>query len=223
MRIKLAVCAVVVSCAAAVVGCGEADDGGIADESAEDLVVLATEAMRDLKSVHVEGNLSTPKGRDVTLDLSMSTVGNCSGTVGLGGGSLEVLQVDGDGWYRADAAYWQAAQPDDAAEIIRTLGDSWVVADGSPYMASFCELDSFLDGTFEPFDRQRFEKGDTDRVGTEEVVEFKGNESSSVYVATDDPHYILKLAGKEGQTSFSDFDEDIEVEAPAEEDTVTLQ
>lgn len=48
---------------------------------------------------------------------------------------------------------------------------------------------------------------------------------STAYVSTDDPHYILQIerGGEEsGTATFSEFDEELEIEPPAEDDVVEL-
>ena len=219
--------AITTAIAAALTGCGD-DDGGdssaFAEESATDIVEAAKTAMGELESVHLEGEITTD-GSTITMDLSPSTSGNCEGSVSIDGGGLEVLQVDGDSWFKADAAFWQQQAPDQADQIIAAVGDKWVI-DAEGQFTSFCDLQSFLDEIIEDDDdSDTFEKDGTDEVDGEEAVKITGDDSTA-YIATDEPHYILKLEGSgeedEGAMTFSAFDEEIDVEAPAEDDTIDL-
>ncbi len=100
--------------------------------------------------------------------------------------------------------------------------------DTSDQFANFCDLDGLLDDIGDPKDVEDASTDGTEDVDGEDAVRVIGTEEGSettAFVAVDEPHYILKIevTGDEaGEATFSDFDEDIEVEAPAEEDTITL-
>lgn len=236
-RSNLATYAMGIVIAAALTGCGgdggsdgdgdggndDAGNSAFADESAEDIVAAAKDAMDGLESVHLAGDINSG-GSSISLDLSLSTSGNCEGDVSLDGGSLQVLEVDGSGWFKADAAFWEAQAPGQAEAIIAAAGDKWVV-DTQSQFTSFCDLEGFLDGIVEPDGEDEFEKGDTEDVDGEEAVTLTGVDSKA-YIATDEPHYILKLEGTaegdDGTITFSGFDEEIDVEAPAADEVVDL-
>ena len=50
----------------------------------------------------------TSNGSPIGLDVQASTAGDCTGTVELGGGTVELLAEDGGNWYRPDEAFWRA-------------------------------------------------------------------------------------------------------------------
>lgn len=221
---KLASIAMGIAVATALTGCGDdGDSSGFADESAATIVEAAQQAMASLESVHIDADISSSDS-NIKLDLSLSKAGSCEGTVEIAGGSLEVLQVDGTGWYKADEAFWQEQAPEQADEIVAVIGDKWV-SDPEGQFTSFCDLDSFLEEIVKPDDDDKFEKSGTDEVDGEDTVKVEG-EKSTAFIATDDPHYILKIQSNsegEGDASFSEFDEDVDVEAPAAEDVTELQ
>lgn len=221
---RLATIAMGMAVAALMTGCGDDDGGGsgFADESAKDIVAAAQKAMGELESVHLAGDITTD-GSTITMDLSSSTTGNCEGDISIDGGALEVLQVDGDGWFKADEAFWQQQAPDQAAQIVAAAGDKWVVDTGSQF-TSFCDLEGLLEEITTPDDSDEFKKDGTEDVDGEDAVKITGKDSTA-FIATDEPHYILKLEGsgaEEGAITFSAFDEEIDVEAPAADDTVDL-
>jgi hypothetical protein len=232
-RSNLATYAMGIVIAAALTGCGSDgdSDGGnddastsaFADESAEDIRAAAEEAMSGLESVHLVGDINSG-GSSITLDLSLSTAGNCEGDVSLDGGALQVLEVDGNGWFKADAAFWEAQAAEQADAIIAAAGDKWVV-DTQGQFTSFCDLQGFLDGIMQPDGEDDFEKDGTDEVDGEEAVKLAGVDATA-YIAADEPHYILMLEGteegEEGTVTFSEFDEEIDVEAPAADEVVNL-
>lgn len=235
-RTRLATLAVGIAVSTALTGCGGDDDGGtdnggdnggdssgFADESAEDIVAAAKEAMGGLESVHLQGDLTTDS-TEISMDLSLSTTGNCVGEVTLDGGALEVLKVEGDAWFKADAAFWESQAGAQAEQIIAAVGDKWVV-DSAGQFTSFCDLDGLLEELVSDDEDKTFEKDGTEDVDGADAVKIVGDDSIA-FIATDDPHYVLQVEGteegEEGAMTFSAFDEEIDVEAPAEDDVVDL-
>ncbi len=223
-RNRLAAYAIGIAVAAAMTGCGgdDGDASGFADEPTEDIVAAAQKAMGDLESVHLAGEVTT-EGNTITMDMSLSTTGDCEGELSIDGGALEVLQVGGTGWFKADDAFWEGQAADQADRIIAAAGDKWVVDSGTQF-TSFCDLDGFLEEIVSSDDDEEYEKDGTEDVDGAEAVKITGGDSTA-FIAADDPHYILKLAGSgdgEGEITFSEFDEDIEVEAPADDEVVSL-
>jgi hypothetical protein len=232
-RSRLATYAMGIAVAAALTGCGGDDDGGggdssgFADESAETIIKAASEDMAALKSVHLTADL-TSEGNDISLDLSLDTDANCEGTVGIGGGSAEILGVGDQAWFKADDTFWQEQAGDSADQIIGLVGDKWVV-DNQGQFTSFCDLDGLLSDMGDPESLEGAKKDGTEDVDGTDTVKITGDDGGSTttaFISADDPHHILKLevtGDDEGEASFSAFDEELEVEAPAEAETTTLQ
>ncbi len=225
-RSRLATYAMGLTIAGMMTGCGSDEGSAFADEKAADIIKAASTDMSKLESVHLSADF-TSEDSTVGLDLSLNTDGNCTGTVSIGEGSAEVLSLDGQSWFKADDAFWREQAGEQADQILSLIGDKWVV-DTSGQFASFCDLDGLLDDFGDPKDVADATTDGTEDVDGDEAVRIVGTEDGSettAFVAVDEPHYILKIlvTGDEaGEATFSDFDEDIEVEAPAEEDTITL-
>ncbi len=232
-RSNLATYAMGIALAAALTGCGSDDDGGgdggndFAGEKAADIIDAASTDMGKLKSVHLNADI-TSEGSTVGMDLSLNTDGNCAGTISVGGGSAEVLSVDGSSWFKADEAFWREQAGAQADQVLTLVGDKWVV-DESNQFGSFCDLDSLLEDVGDPDDLEDITTDGTEDVDGEEAVKVVGTDEGSettMFVAVDEPHYILKVevtGDDAGEATFTEFDEDVEVEAPAEEDTISLQ
>ena len=69
----------------------------------------------------------------------------------------------------------------------------------------------------------------TDVDGTEAVAVVstdEDGESSTGYIAVEEPHHLLLIerteGDEQGSVTFTDFDEPVEVEAPADDETVDL-
>jgi len=218
---------VAVATVALVAGCG----GGFEDESAVAIEKVSFDAMKSLKSLRIEGAITTDD-QEISLDLSTTTDGDCSGTIGLGEASAEVLKIGEDQWFKANEAFWLEQAGPQGEQISSLVGDKWVVlpAEQSDF-TSFCDLDEFLD----EIDNEDDEGPDPEKVGTEEVDgqeavkltdETDEGDPVTVWVATDDEHYLLKLEVTEGEepgvVTLSEFDEELDLDAPAEDDVVDL-
>ena len=222
-RTRLATYAIGIATAVTLAGCG---GSSFADESAADIVKAASADMAELKSVTIAADITTD-GQGITLDLALDTDGNCTGSVGVGEGTAEVLSVDGESWFKADEAFYREQTGEQADQLIDIVGDNWV-ADPNGQFSSFCDLDELLKEIGDPENVEDAEKDGTEDVDGDEAVKIIGSEEgteTTAFVATDEPHYILKVAvtgDDEGEATFSGFDEDVDAEAPAEDEIVEL-
>ena len=215
-------------------GCGGDDgDGGdsnFAKQSGTKIAEAAKADMGDLEQVKYSGEIATADSQ-VSLDIQASSSGDCTGTIGLGEGTAEVLAKDGDNWFRPDEAFWRAQAPDQADAIIAAVGDKWVL-DTDANFAQFCDLDAFLDNILtddESTTPAEYEVTGTDEIDGEEVVKVERTTEdgpTTGFVLVDGEHYLVKLERTNGEDTgaleFSDFDEEFEVEAPAADEVADL-
>jgi hypothetical protein len=217
-------------------GCGGSDgkddeDGGGSDfakQSGDKIADDAKADMLDLDAAKFSGEI-TSGGDTITLDLQASSAGDCTGTIGIGGGSAEILAKDGTNWFKPDEEFWRTNGGESADAIIAAVGDKWVVDTDSNF-SQFCDLDAFFDNLFkDDKDSTGYKVTGTDEVDGEEVVkvEQKDDEGTSVgYVLVDGDHYLVKLERTEGDEpghiDFSDFNEEFDVEAPADDEVIDL-
>lgn len=208
-------------------GCGGND---FAEESAADIVKAAGADMQDLSSLRMQGAL-TSNGQDVSIDLALNTDGDCQGSIGLGDGTAEIVQQGGQAWFKPDQAFWEANAPDQADQIMQVVGDKWVVLPpGDESFTSFCDLDTLLKDIGDGPESDTSTEGETEEVDGQDTVIVNSTSDSGdpvkAWIATDDPHHILKMqvtqGDEPGTITFSDFDADLEIEAPADEDTIDL-
>ena len=113
--------------AVALTACGGGD--GFTDGSADEIVKTAKADMADLKAVKVSGSV-TSDGQKIDIDLQASSDGDCTGTIGIAGGTTELLGVGGSTWMRPDEAFWRATAGSSADQVISLVGDKWVVTSG---------------------------------------------------------------------------------------------
>jgi hypothetical protein len=210
---------------------GCAEGGDFAARPADEIVKGAKSDMSDLDAVRVAGSMSSD-GQEIKLDIQASADGDCTGSIGAAGGSAELLGVSGKTWMKPDEAFWRASVGDSADQIISLVGDKWVVIpEDEDSLNTFCDVDDLLDELLKDEDSgSTYSKQGTDEVDGDDVVkidnEDKEEGTSTGYVLVDDPHYLVKIEKTEGEdtgsVTFSEFDEEFEVEAPADDDVIDL-
>jgi len=217
--------------AATLTGCGGGGDSDFEKQSAEDIVGSAKTDMKKLDSVKVAGTV-TSDGQEISLDVQSGSGGNCTGSITVGGGTTELLGVDGQTWMRPDEAFWRSFGGDSADQILSAVGDKWVVigADEDSFN-QFCDVDKLLDELLkDESDDSTYKKLGSDELDGDDVIKVENNDSedgpSTGYVLVDEPHYLVKVERTEGSdqgsVTFSDFDAKFDVEAPADDEVVDL-
>jgi predicted small secreted protein len=209
----------------------DTDAGAFTDQSAAEIAEAAKDAMSGLESFRIAGGLTTD-GQEIQLDLALSTSGGCEGTISAGGGTVELLGVGDQTWYRPDDAFWQAQSGEQAQTLIDLVAGRWIEvgpgeADG---FGQFCSPDELLEEMLDDDDEDTYEKGEVSDVDGAEAIAITNTSQESGpsvgYVQVEGEHYLLKMereGGDEpGSISFSGFDEPVEPTAPAEEDSVSL-
>jgi hypothetical protein len=219
--------------ATALTACSGGDGGDdFAKGSADDIVKAAKSDMADLDAVKVSGTVTTD-GQEISIDLQASSGGNCTGSIGVEEGTAEILGVDGATWMKPDEAFWRQFASEDADEVLRLVGDKWVVIpEDDDSFNTFCDVDDLLDQLLEEDedDGSKYSVNGTDELDGDDVVlvdnEDPEDGTSTGYVLVDDPHYLVKVENNDGDDTgsvvFSEFDEEFEVEAPATEDVIDL-
>jgi len=218
-----------------VAGCG-GDDGGddpadsaFAKQSGNKIADAAKSDMKELDQVKYSGEINT-EGSSISLDIQASSAGDCTGTIGIGEGSAEVLAKDGDNWFKPDEAFWRAQAPDQADAIIAAVGDKWVL-DTDANFAQFCDLDAFFENIFtdDGGSDSDYKTVGTDEIDGEAVVKVEKSDDAGPatgYVLIEGKHYLLKLERTDGDDAgsleFSDFNKEFEVEAPADDEVADL-
>lgn len=225
--------------ATALVGCGsddgdnDGDDGDngssesgsdFADRDAQEILDAAEDATKNASSVHLAGS-AEEDGEEVEIDLTLGEAG-CEGTITAQGAEVEVLGVDGEGWFRASDAFWEQQAGEAAAQILPLISGKWIL-DSEGQFEDFCSIETFFEGDDgESDERENLEKGDVEDIdGTEAIAltYVEDGEDVTAWVAVDEPNYLLRVTNDQaGELNLSEFDEDVTFEAPAASEVVDL-
>lgn len=209
---------------------GGKDSSSYEKTSAEQIRKDVATAMQGLDTVHLAGSIVDDEDGEITMDVSVSKAGDCTGTMGIEGkGSFELLAVDGVSYFKADEEFWTSQAGADAAPMIMgVVGDKWATDSTDPDgFGELCDLDSLLEemnGDDDTKDGEVVGTGEIDGVDTVELSFTSDDGNPGVmHVAADEPHYAMKFdVEKEGAVTFSDFNEEIEVAKPAESEIFDL-
>jgi hypothetical protein len=209
---------------------GDDDKNGFTDQNVDKIKEQVLSDMRDAKSMTMSGHI-TSDGTETTLELSSDTDGNCTGSVSMGEGTADFLRTSDDATFlKADEAFWRSTAGDNADAVLSVVGSKWAkLPAGDNQFAEFCDLDNFLDELEddEGEDDKATKLGETE-VDGEKALEISFDDDGDVthvWVATEGKHYILKLSNEgdePGEFTFSDYDERVDAQAPADTEYVDL-
>jgi hypothetical protein len=187
-------------------------------------------ALKDATSLHMAGSI-VESTQQIDFDVSLDTSGNCTGTMGLHGQTIELLGVGGDYYFKAPRAFWRSQDAAHVDQIWSIVGGKWVkMGSGSQgsEMSSLCNLTDFTNGLFgdKSKDRQTKVVGPSQFQG-QPTVQLSGRSDSgsptTIQVLAATPHYPVRLdAGRQGEMTFSRFDEPVSVTAPPPDEMVDL-
>jgi hypothetical protein len=215
-----------VAAAVSLTACGSDAGDDFAGQSATKIMDQAEKDTKALKSVTLSGTITQDDGK-LAIDISADDDGTCSGTMSIGGGKAEVLNVDGASYLRGDEAFWRSTTGDSADQVVALLGRKWAkLPAGNDSFSEFCDLDKVFE---DDGDKETYTKGKVTKLAGKDAIEIVAKDDKGTkhaWVATEGKHYLLKVditSGDEpGSMRLSDFDKPVDAKAPAEDDFVDL-
>lgn len=204
-------------------GCG-GDDGpheptsAFGKQTAAQISEAARSDMKGVRSVTIDGTTGEEK-----FHISLADDGSCTGTVepATGGGAQVVEDASGS-YVRGDAAYWkgQATTAADRTRVERALkvwDGRWVKSPRSGgYLLPQCDFTTFLP-VVTSGDRTLARKGEEREVAGVDAVALTADQAgvtSTMWVATDAPHRVVRLAEGDTVYTFSHYDEPVPIQTP---------
>lgn len=167
----------------------------------------AGSAMGALTSVHMVGSLTVASGRE-GMNLSVSSSGQCAGSVDLDGKPIQ-LRVIGHTIYLNASPSFAAMFP--ATPMARVAGEWFTglpAAQTAPLLA-FCDLTTFMNRFLGQLSISRPELVGVGNVAGIPTVQLKAsgnNDPATLDIAASAPHYILRFSRSTGTFTFSQFD-----------------
>jgi hypothetical protein len=202
-----------------VTGCGGGSSGnGIEKLKADDALAKVKAAAADVTSVHVKGTIKQ-SGQDLTLDVSVGSSA-AKGSVGVGGGTMELRLVDGVTYFRGDSKVFaafgaNAAQASLAAN--RWIKDTSASGPAGSFSA-FLDRKKLFDALLTP--QGTIKTGGSATVDGKKAVILVDSsaEGGKLYVAAEGaalPLRIERSGDNGGRVDFLDYNADVKVEAPS--------
>ena len=215
-------------------GCSVYEDmttSDFAKQGVEDVVSASLETMSEVDSLRMTGSLWL-KGRAHFVDLHLSRSGDCTGTLTYGGSHVDVRRVDRKAWVKGDVGFINTAGggaglPQATKE---RLARSWIPL-GTRQARDLCAFDKRFDKygvVHEDDEVADLTRGDEVTLDGQKAVVVSGTDggvaTQRAWISSDDPHYVLKITQEGGREpaalAFSEFDQELEVEAPPAKDVL---
>lgn len=233
----------------AVSGCGVYKDFTTSDFAKQDpdaIVSAASSAMRDVTSMRMTGAVRS-EGNQFFIDLTMSRDDRCTGTFRFGGSHVDIRRLGHRVWLKGESgAYNRLSNRPLTPSALRRLSTAWLLVEDDKALLSACDLESFLD-SFEVVDfgaspdkgaaKERKSDvldevpatvGDETDLSGQTVVPVSGRpggtHEETSWVLSDAPHYVVRVESTAtrdgGALAMSEFNEQVEVEAPDPKDVL---
>ncbi|WP_345463292.1 serine/threonine-protein kinase [Nocardioides marinquilinus] len=211
-----------------------AAERAFAEQGYTEIQSETAKAMRVLDSVRISGEIPY-NGVDSSIDMTITSAGDCDGTLKVGDGTAAVRRIEGEAYLKPDVAFFVASgQPQATAEqAAKLIGDRWVKGDESDaaQFDSFCDIDAIIGEASSSSPSSGADGSESGTVGDIEQVDGEygvklvaedptGN--TNAWVSLSEPHYFLRLQleGEDADFRFSEFDEPLGVEAPPESEVI---
>jgi len=196
------------------------------DLSGPEIAALASEEMRNVGSVQIEGSV----GVEFThLSLRVADDGTCRGRISLGGSRADFLRIRKEPWLvRANASFLRWVWAEEASDDdIWQYAERWLrsaVAPGGDGLADPCDLAGVFEYTGAGAG-VRCAKGGHSQVRGVAVVVLDCAGRKRLYVATRAPHHVLRVTTSDADPSdvtFRNFDVPFDVDLPPESEVINL-
>ena len=204
---------------ALVAGCGGgAKSNGIDKLGPDAALAKVKAAVADVKSVHVKGTINQ-SGQPLNLEVFVGS-DSAQGSIGVGGGTMDLRFVNGITYFRGDAKVF-AAFGANAAQASLAAG-RWIkdtsTSGPAASFAGFLNRKQLFDNLLTP--QGTVSAGGSATVNGHKALILIDNSSQGgkLYVASTGaalPLRIARTGANGGQIDFTDYNADVSVEAPA--------
>ena len=225
VRVLTALAGVVLALSAC--GSGDGDDSSSETKSdpfkgltAQQILDKATKAAGDAKSVHMKGEI---KEEDSTfnIDMAIEEGKGADGTISAEGQEIQLRQIGKTLYIKGGPV----------AELAPSLKDKWIKAEGdsADEFNDITSMDKVFEDMLKPEGKIEIVAGKEidgkQTVGLKDAAgsDGKTDDKGILYISKEGPAYplLIESTGTSGGLSFVEWNESIDVKAPAKGDTVT--
>jgi hypothetical protein len=200
-------------------------DAVFAEQSTVEIQAQVAEDMGAVTSARVVGDI-TQSGVLTSIDLTQNTLGGCVGTLATSGGTARII-VNADGQYlKGDQQFWKAVvgTTKEAKRVTATVGQKWAkMPEARGGFGAFCTLNEILTALQTAgADQGSATIGREEVIGSVPALELNGagQPPTEVWVATEAPHYIVRLVAQDSTLDFSEFNGPVEANSPPAREVV---
>lgn len=183
--------------------------------------------MDNIESVTITGDVPE---QEMKFTVSLDSDGNCAGDIEAGDGKGRVVEAASGSFVTGDELFWNAfVGPEKAAQMMAVAEDAWVrTPRGAGYFLPQCDFKVIIP-TLNSGSAKSVTKGKESEIDGEPAVALTSSEdgvTSTAWIATDAPHYLLKLTTKGGKDAgtftLSGYDEPVDAALPADAKVIDL-
>jgi hypothetical protein len=221
LRLRTPASLLAVLALASVAGCGSSSSngsssGGLAAESATQIVTAAQTAADSAKTVHVVGSIVNA-GAPIELDMELVNGEGGRGRLAENGLSFELVELGGYVYIKGSRAFYSHVAGAAAAQL---LDGKWLKASANSgtfsSLTSLTDLRKLLDSTLTS--HGTLTKGATSTVEGQQAIAIKdATRGGTLYVATSGTPYPLQIAktgSSGGKIVFNRWNEPVTLKAP---------
>ncbi len=228
MRVRMLLVPLIAA-AALVAGCTRTPDAqpspsatattnGVEALEADAILERAREAVEGAESIKASGEVEAEDG--ATLAFELVYVGDdTEGTADVFGVEAEIRKIGSDVYILADPALFAAFVPEQQQPLLAAVAGKWVKVDASLVVA-FIPLPLTATDWLESVGT--VSKGDVTTVDGTQAITLEDSDGSQLFIAIEGEPYPLQIDAEGASVEFSDFDEEVEVEAPPAADVIDI-
>ena len=206
----------VLALASVIAGCGGSSGNGVAAKSPDAILAAATNAVSDVKSVHIAGSVVSG-GTPLTFDLNLAGGRGGSGQIALNGLRAQLIVINNTVYMNASDGFWRHFANPAAAQLFH---GRWLKAPATGQFAGVAQL-ADVQRIFSGFrnGHGKLAKGSTSTVdGTKVIAVNDTTQGGTLYVATTGKPYpieVSKTGTGGGRVVFDRYDQPVSLTPPA--------
>lgn len=202
--------------ASGIAGCGGSSGNGVAAKSPDAILGAATNAVRDVQSVHVAGSVVSG-GAPVAFDLNLAAGRGAAGRMSQNGLDFRIIVLKHEVYINGSDPFWQRFG---GAAAVQLFHGKWLKGPATGQFAGVARLTD-IRTLFSAFSQGhgKLAKEGTSTLDGQKVIAVKDTtEGGTLYVATTGKPYPIQVSGASADSSgrivFDRYDQSISLSPP---------